>query len=165
MNRKLPHQEVGALACSWEFICENLESEAVPKSPLPERKKESVSCSVVSNSLWPYELQPTRLLCPWNSPGKNNTGVGCHSLLQGISPANELGSPALQTDSLPSEPLGKRREIPNIQAQLWEMYEMGRNAEKWKKAMPKISRKSQESQDSSKVPVAQGLPIALTSLP
>ena len=26
---------------------------------------------------------PTRLLCPWDSPGKN-TGVGCHSLLQGI---------------------------------------------------------------------------------
>ena len=27
----------------------------------------------------------TRLLCPWNSPGKN-IGVGCHSLLQGIFP-------------------------------------------------------------------------------
>ena len=27
--------------------------------------------------------QPARLFCPWNSPGKN-TGVGCHSLLQGI---------------------------------------------------------------------------------
>ena len=26
-----------------------------------------------------------RLLCPWNSPGKN-TGVGCHALLQGIFP-------------------------------------------------------------------------------
>ena len=40
-----------------------------------------VSCSVVSNSLWPHGLRPVRLLCPWNSPGKN-TGVGCHSLLQ-----------------------------------------------------------------------------------
>jgi len=28
-------------------------------------------------------LQPTRLLCPWDSPGKN-TAVGCHFLLQGI---------------------------------------------------------------------------------
>ena len=27
--------------------------------------------------------EPSRLLCPWDSPGKN-TGVGCHSLLQGI---------------------------------------------------------------------------------
>ena len=26
-----------------------------------------------------------RLLCPWDSPGQN-TGVGCHSLLQGIFP-------------------------------------------------------------------------------
>ena len=31
----------------------------------------------------PHGLQPTRLLCPWNFPGKN-TGVGSHSLLQGI---------------------------------------------------------------------------------
>ena len=30
-------------------------------------------------------LQPARPLCPWNSPGKN-TGVGSHSLLQGIFP-------------------------------------------------------------------------------
>ena len=29
-------------------------------------------------------LQPTRLLCPWDSPGKN-PGVGSHALLQGIS--------------------------------------------------------------------------------
>ena len=28
-------------------------------------------------------MQPSRLLCPWDFPGKN-TGVGCHSLLQGI---------------------------------------------------------------------------------
>ena len=43
-------------------------------------------CSVVSvmpDSLWPHGLQPTRLLCPWDSPGKN-TGAGCHVLLQGI---------------------------------------------------------------------------------
>ena len=39
--------------------------------------------SVMSNSLWPYRLQPTRLLCPQDSPSKN-TGVGCHALLQGI---------------------------------------------------------------------------------
>ena len=42
-----------------------------------------VSCSVVSNSLQPHGLEPTRLLCPWNSPGKN-TGEGYHSLLQGL---------------------------------------------------------------------------------
>ena len=38
---------------------------------------------VLSDSLRSCGLQPTRLLCPWNSLGKN-TGVGCHALLQGI---------------------------------------------------------------------------------
>ena len=36
--------------------------------------------SVVSNSVRPQRQQPTRLLHPWDSPGKN-TGVGCHFLL------------------------------------------------------------------------------------
>ena len=40
-------------------------------------------CSVMSNFLQPHELWPTRLLCPWNFPGKN-TGVDCHFLPQGI---------------------------------------------------------------------------------
>ena len=47
----------------------------------------------------------------WDSPGKN-TGLGSHSLLQGShsllpDPGIEPRSPALQTDSLPSEPSGK----------------------------------------------------------
>ena len=37
--------------------------------------------SVVSDSVRPHRQQPTRLLCPWDSPGKN-TGMGCHFLLQ-----------------------------------------------------------------------------------
>ena len=43
------------------------------------------SRSVMSDSLLPHGLWPTRILCPWESPGKN-TGVGCHALLQGIFP-------------------------------------------------------------------------------
>ena len=39
--------------------------------------------SVVSDSLQPQGLQPSRFLCPWNFPGKN-TEVGCHFLLQRI---------------------------------------------------------------------------------
>ena len=38
---------------------------------------------VVSNSCDSMDWEPTRLLCPWDSPGKN-TGVGSSSLLQGI---------------------------------------------------------------------------------
>ena len=41
------------------------------------------ACSAVSNSLWPHGWQSARLLCPWDSSGKN-TRVGSHSLLQGI---------------------------------------------------------------------------------
>ena len=37
--------------------------------------------SVVSDSVRPHRGQPTRLPCPWDSPGKN-TRVGCHFLLQ-----------------------------------------------------------------------------------
>ena len=44
-----------------------------------------VSCSVMSNSFQPRGPQPARLLCPWDSPGKN-TGVGCHFFLHGIFP-------------------------------------------------------------------------------
>ena len=46
-------------------------------------------CRLVPKScptlLQPHGLQPTRLLCPWDFPGKH-TGVGCHFLLQGIFP-------------------------------------------------------------------------------
>ena len=52
-----------------------------------------LSRSVVSDSLQPHKLQPTRLLSPWNFPGKN-TGVGCHFLLQGIFPT-QGSSPGL----------------------------------------------------------------------
>ena len=43
------------------------------------------SCLAVFDSLWPLGLQPSRLLCPWDSPGKK-TGVGCYALLRGIFP-------------------------------------------------------------------------------
>ena len=62
-------------------------------------------------TLWPHGLQPTRLLCPWDFPGKN-TGVGCHFLLQGIFPTQGSNSHLLcllhwQTLSLPLAPPGK----------------------------------------------------------
>ena len=45
------------------------------------------------NSLLIYGLEPTRLLCPWDSPGKN-TGMGCCCLLQEIVP-NQGSNPRL----------------------------------------------------------------------
>ena len=50
------------------------------------------ACSVTKlcpSLLQSHGLQPTRLLCPWDFPGKN-TGGGCHALLQGIVPTQEL---------------------------------------------------------------------------
>ena len=37
----------------------------------------------MSDSLLFHGLYSTKLLCPWDSAGKN-TRVGCHALLQGI---------------------------------------------------------------------------------
>ena len=54
-------------------------------SPMHESEMWKWSCSVVSDSQRPHGLQPTRLLCPWDPPGKS-TGVGCHSEFQ-----NSLG--------------------------------------------------------------------------
>ena len=42
-----------------------------------------INHTVMSDSLQPHGLQPSRHLCPWDPPGKN-TGMGCHSLLQRI---------------------------------------------------------------------------------
>ena len=39
----------------------------------------------MSDSLQTYRVYPTRLLFPWDFPGKN-PGVGCHALLQGTFP-------------------------------------------------------------------------------
>ena len=63
----------------------------------------------MSNSVWPGRRQPTRLRCPWDSPGKN-TRVSCHALLQGIFPTQGsnpclLHFPHWQVGSLPVQPL------------------------------------------------------------
>ena len=62
---------------------------------------------LICNQLFvtPWTVQPARLLCPWNFPGKN-TGVGCHFLLWGGLPdagikSTSPESPALAGSSLP----------------------------------------------------------------
>ena len=71
--------------------------------------------SVLSTPLRPHGLQPARLLCPWDSPGKN-TGVGCLSrgssqprdqtcvtCIPGIKPV----SPVLADEFFTTEPPAK----------------------------------------------------------
>ena len=57
------------------------------------------SCSTL---LRPHGLQPIRLLCPWDSPGKN-AGVSCRCLVQGIFPTqgSKLRLLNWKADSLP----------------------------------------------------------------
>ena len=65
--------------------------------------------SAVSSSLWTQGQQPTKLCCPCRFPGKN-TGVGCHSLLQGIFLTQGLtkspASPAMAGEFFTVEPPG-----------------------------------------------------------
>ena len=53
----------------------------------------------MSDSLQPYGLQPTRLLCPWDSPGKNPE-VDCHVFLQGIFPTPGIKPASLMSPAL-----------------------------------------------------------------
>ena len=69
-----------------------------------------LSHSVVFDYLWPHGLHPARLHCPWDFPGKN-TELGCHFLLQRISPTQGSNLHLLcllhwQVDSLPLYHLG-----------------------------------------------------------
>ena len=61
-----------------------------------------VSHSVMSDSLQPHDLQPTRLLCQSDFPGKN-TGMGCYFQLQGICLTQ--GSGRFSTADTPGKPL------------------------------------------------------------
>ena len=89
-----------------------MDLEIVILSDMSQRKPNTMcavlSCSVVSDSLTPMNCGPPGSSVHGDSPGKY-TRVGCHALLQGNlpNPGTEPRSPALQADSLPSEPPGK----------------------------------------------------------
>ena len=78
------------------------------------------ACMLSHDSLRPHGLWPNRLLCPWESAGKN-TGVCCHVLLQGLFPA-QGSNPGLigllhwQVESLPLE-----CPLTGSQRNAWEM--------------------------------------------
>ena len=62
----------------------------------------------MSDSVRPHRRQPTRLLCPWDSPGKN-TGVGFHFLLQcmKVKSESEVAQSCLTlSDPIDGSPLG-----------------------------------------------------------
>ena len=71
------------------------------------------------DSVWPHGLKPSRLLCPWDSPGKN-TGVDCHALLQRIflTQGPNLHLLLWWADSLPLAPPGKPLIVHSMPANL-----------------------------------------------
>ena len=81
------------------------------KSLIPMCMHACKVASVVSDFVRPYGLQPARLLCLWDSPGKN-TEVSYHALLLGIF-LSQGSNPCLlhllywQAGSLPLVPPGK----------------------------------------------------------
>ena len=56
----------------------------------------------MSNSVRPHRRQPTRLPRPWDSPGQN-TGVGCHFLLQCMKGKSESEVAVMSDSSRPHE--------------------------------------------------------------
>ena len=83
----------------------------MPDLTFPARKK--WKCFSLSSvwSFWPYGLQPARFLCPWGfSRQEYWSGLSCPALGDLPNPGIKPGSPALQADSLPSEPPGKEGE-------------------------------------------------------
>ena len=72
-----------------------------------------IKCQSLSHIqlLRPHGLQPTRFLCPWDSPGKN-TGVSCHFPLQEIFPTKDSSRVScMHTNSLPTEPPEKPQTV------------------------------------------------------
>ena len=81
-----------------------------------------LSCSVLSNFLQHHGLQPTKLLCPWDFPGKN-TGVCCHFLLEiSPKPGIKLESPAFPSLAGTFFPTALLHPLPHHRPSLFAKY-------------------------------------------
>ena len=132
-----PIEAAGKAMSTWRKQCLFL---ICPKAPVDlcdprfnQRSKCKWSHSVVSTSLWPHGLQPTRLLYPWDFPGKS-TGVGCHFLLHRIFPTqgSNPGLPHCRQTFYHLSHQGRRiafylKEAARVWAVLetWSAHEMG----------------------------------------
>ena len=81
-NSACCHQPDWKTSYPWDFKKSTWKGHiSVVREVIPRLLLLLLRRSVVSNSARPQRRQPTRLHCPWDYPG-NNTGVGCHFLLQ-----------------------------------------------------------------------------------
>ena len=95
-----------------------------------------ISHWVASKSLGPHRLLPVRLLCPWNSPGKN-TGEKSHSLLQGIFLTQ-----------------GSNPGLPHCRQILYHLSHKGSPAINWKQLKWEVGRNSQRPSLQAWFPIA-----------
>ena len=93
------------------------------------------SKAVVPNSLQPHGLQPTRILCPWDFPGKDS-GVGCHFLLQGIFPTQGLNPGLLHCRQIPYHQ--NHQGSPELCLLRANYKVMGRFSTVWRAGMPNL---------------------------
>ena len=88
----------------WFLILDSEGATAFTWTSLPSWRRIWCCYSVTTSclTLWPHGLEPSRLPCPWASPGKN-PGAGCHFRLQGIfwTQGSNSGLFHWQADSLP----------------------------------------------------------------
>ena len=113
------------LCCIWQAVCQVLKDHCTfsmmspnTSTSLPTKTR---ACSVMSNSVQPYRLSPTRLLCPWDSLGKN-TGAACHFLLKGIFltqgwnlPVSHIGRRSHLGNALPTKTMRETPRFLNLQ--------------------------------------------------
>ena len=86
-----------------------------------------LSLSVESDSLQTQDCSPPGSCVHGESPGQN-TGVGCHALLQGVFPTQRPNP--LHVDSLPAEPPGKPKNtgvgsLSLLQGNAWPRNQAG----------------------------------------
>ena len=90
-------------------------------SPMHESEKWKWSRSLVSDPQRPHGLQPSRLLHPWDFPGKS-TGVGCHCLLRQVMDSGIKRSEALTLTTTwmdPGDTMFSERSRHRRRTQLW----------------------------------------------
>ena len=75
--------------------------------PFLKEKCESVSHSVVFGSLWSHGLSPTRLLCPWDFPGKNIRVISSSSSRESFRPRDQTHVSCLAGRFFTTDPPGK----------------------------------------------------------
>ena len=101
-----------------------------------------------------------RLLCPWDSAGKN-TGVGCYALLQGvflvsiptgIKPVSHA-SPALQADYLPLSHEGRPREDKKLRARKPWKHERAQSIPKELLVLPSLDQLTYNLEETLESPL------------